>query len=245
VAEAALIPMRPVRPYLSIALVAASLSLSALPEARAQQAASGDAAKSMVGDWEMSNADRDRKCTVSLKPTAQGPGFAVVFDSKCGALFPFSKQVTAWRVGDRGALQFIDANAQTLLEVSDVEGGLLQGERPGEGLLFLQTLAGAALDERKPEQFVGDWTIVSGSKAICRLTLTTTPAPGADTLLLRLKPGCGAAVARFNPVAWQFDLGQLVLHPANGNPWRFEEGDQGAWRRIPETRPAMQLVRQP
>jgi hypothetical protein len=212
--------------------------------AKAQQPAPGDAAKSAVGDWEMSNADRDRKCTVSLKAAAQGAGFAVVFDSKCGTLFPFTKQVTAWRVGDRGAIQLIDAAAQTLLEVSDVEGGLLQGERPGEGLLFLQTLAGAALEERKPEQFVGDWTIVRGGKPICRLTLTAAPA-AADTLALRLKPGCDAAVARFNPVTWQFDLGQLVLLPANGNPWRFEEGDQGAWRRIPETRPVMQLVRQP
>jgi hypothetical protein len=217
----------------------------ASPAARAQQAASGDAAKSVVGDWEMSNADRDRKCTVSLKPAAQGPAFAVAFDSKCAALFPFTKQVTAWRVGDRGAIQFIDANAQVLLEVSDVEGGLLQGERSGEGLLFLQTLAGAALEERKPEQFAGDWTIVSGGKPICRLALTATPAAAADTLALRIKPGCGASVVRFNPVAWQFDLGQLVLLPASGSPWRFEEGDQGAWRRIPETRPPMQLVRQP
>jgi hypothetical protein len=235
--------MRMPGPWLTACTLAgAALGAGLAMPAHAQPA--DDAGRSAVGHWEMSDAERDRTCAVTLAPDTAEHGFAITFDAKCGTLFPFTRQVVAWRVGERGAIQFIDADAQTVLEISEVEGGLLEGERPDEGLLFLQIASVAALEERKPEQFVGEWTITQAGKPVCRITLTATPAtPG--TLVLRTKPGCGAAVARFGPVAWQFDRGQLVLLAQHGAPWRFEEGDSAAWQRIPETRPPMQLVRRP
>ena len=70
-----------------------------------------------------------------------GGGLALEWERKCAELFPFTREVTAWKVGAREAIQLLDPKGQTMLELTEVEGGLYEGERPGEGLLFLQSVA--------------------------------------------------------------------------------------------------------
>jgi hypothetical protein len=40
------------------------------------------------------------------------------------------------------------------------------------------------------------------------------------------------------------DRGQLVMRSGKGEAWRFEESETTAWRRVPETRQPILLVRQ-
>jgi hypothetical protein len=203
-----------------------------------------EAAKTVAGAWELSNADRDRSCTVTLKATAGLGGFALDWERKCAELFAFTREATAWKIGARDAIQLVDPKAKAVLELTEVEGGLYEGERPGEGLLFLQSLAGGGTDQRKAEQVVGDWAFSRGAgKPLCQVTLAGTAA-AQDAFALRVKPGCDAVITRFGPVAWRLDRGQLVLIPSRGEPWRFEETDPTTWRRIPEGRQPVQLVRQ-
>jgi len=204
----------------------------------------GEAAKAIAGTWELSNADRDRSCTVTLKPAAGSGGFALEWERKCADLFAFTQAITAWKVGARDSIQLVDAKAQAVLELSEVEGGLYEGERPGEGLLFLQSLASGANEQRQAEQMVGEWAFVQANgKPLCQVTLAGAAA-AQDAFVLRVKPGCDPLVTRFGPVAWRLDRGQLVLIPSRGEPWRFEESDPTTWRRIPEGRQPLQLVRQ-
>src|SRR5436190_19564701 len=93
--------------------------LAGVPAGLAQP--SGDIAKAVVGTWELSNADRDRSCTVNLKATASGPGFALEWDRKCAEVFPFTREATAWKIGVRDALQLVDARGQSILELTEVE----------------------------------------------------------------------------------------------------------------------------
>jgi protease inhibitor Inh len=227
---------------LRIALIAGGLWLA--PQfACAQAPPASEAAKAAVGQWEFSNADRDRSCTLTLRGTPAPGGLALDWERKCGELFPFTREATAWTVGAREAIHLLDRAGRTLLELSEVEGGLYEGERPGEGILFLQSVAAGAA-ERTPEQMAGDWAFVRGTgKPICTMTLVNSTA-GPETLTLRLKPGCDALVTRFGPVSWRMDRGQLVLMAKAGEPWRFEEADAMTWRRIPEGRQPLQLVRQ-
>jgi hypothetical protein len=227
---------------LATAMVAACFLLAPtrLP---AQTPVASEAAKAAVGQWEFSNADRDRSCALTLRGTAAPGGLALDWERKCAELFPFTREVTAWTVGAREAIQLLDRSGKTLLELTEVEGGLYEGERPGEGLLFLQSVA-AGSAERTPEQMAGDWAFVRGTgKPICTVTLVNAAA-GPEHFALRLKPGCDALVARFGPTTWRMDRGQLVLMPKAGEPWRFEESDAMTWRRIPEGRQPLQLVRQ-
>ncbi|MBX6426222.1 MAG: AprI/Inh family metalloprotease inhibitor [Variibacter sp.] len=227
----------------ALAVLGGLLASAATAPAQAPAPAS-EAAKGAVGTWEMSNAERDRTCIVTLKDAAAGVGAAIAWDPKCAEAFPFTRNVVAWTVGAREAIQLLDARGRPVLELSEVEGGLYEGERPGEGLVFLQSVAGGAAEQRKPEELAGEWAFTRESgRPLCRVTLTTTPA-AQDALAVKVKPGCDAAVAGFGPVAWRFDRGQLVLIPARGEVWRFEEVDPTTWQRIPELREPLRLVRQ-
>ena len=230
-------------------LAALGLLLAGIGTPHAQDAP--EAAKTVVGAWEMSNADRDRKCVVTLKSakagteSGAGPALALEFEPTCAALFPFTRNVAGWAVGQLDSIRLLDAKGEALVEFSEVEGGLYEAERPGEGLLFLQSVAAGRAEARSPEQLAGEWALMRGgaAKPICRITLLTAAAAG-DRLALRLAPGCDALVTGFNPTGWSLDRGQLLLSPARGEPWRFEESDPTTWRRIPEGRQPLTLVRQ-
>lgn len=207
--------------------------------------ASPDAAKAVAGAWELSNADRDRTCTVTLRGTAAAPGLALQWDGKCAGLFPFSREIVAWTITAKDAIQLLDKTGKPILELSEVEGGLYEGERPGEGLLFLQNVAaGGGATGRTAEEMSGDWAFTRGAgRPICQITLANTPA-GPDTMALRVKPGCDASITRFGPVAWQMDRGQLVMSSKGGEAWQFEETEPMQWRRIPEAPQPLVLVKQ-
>jgi len=206
--------------------------------------APSDAAKAVAGAWEFSNADRDKRCTVTFKTDAGAAGMKLDFDRACATVFPFIKEVAGWTIAENDFLRFVDAKGKAILEFSEVESGMFEAPRPGEGILFLQTAASVEPPPATPEQVAGDWSVVRGGGApICTLTLTTTTA-GQDSYALRLKPGCDAFVTRFAPTAWQMDRSEIVLKGARNQSWRFESGaDAKTWQRVPETRDPVLLVR--
>ena len=203
----------------------------------------GDSAKAVVGTWEFSNADRDKICTVTLKSDPASGGFKVEFDKNCGNLFPLVNDVVAWNFPENDLLHLLDAEGKSLVEFSEVEDGIYEAPTPGVGVLFLQNPAAAGPPPKPPEQLAGDWAIVRGSGApLCRLTLAATAVQ--DGLKVTVIPGCDPAIARLNWTLWRIDRDELMLVPARGNPWRFEEVDANTWSRIPETADAIMLVRQ-
>jgi hypothetical protein len=226
----------------SIAL-AACLAFTAGP-AMAQTRPS-DAAQGMVGSWELSNADRDKVCNVTFKTEVARGGYVISFDDSCGSLFPAMRDVVAWTIGKRDVLLLNDAKGQPVLELLEVEAGTYEGLRPNEGRYVLQNAAvAAATEDRSADQMFGDWEFVrGGGRPICALTLESVAAD-ADSFAISLKPGCDAAIMRFNPVAWRLDRGQLMMLSSGGESWRFQESDATTWRRVPEARQPMLLVRQ-
>ena len=73
-------------------LVVIALALSAAG-AGAQAPAPSDAAKDMVGAWEISNAARDKTCPVTFKLDPGAGGFKLGLDEACGTAFPSLKDV--------------------------------------------------------------------------------------------------------------------------------------------------------
>jgi hypothetical protein len=128
------------------------LSASLLVEAAAAQTPPSEATKRMAGSWEISNADRDKICLVTLQPQTAPGGLKLEFDKACAGVFPFVKGVSAWTIGG-DSVRFVDSKSKPVLEVGEVEDGMFQGEQRGEGLYFMQR-PGAANDlapERFPE----------------------------------------------------------------------------------------------
>lgn len=201
-----------------------------------------DAAKAVLGPWDFSNADRDRRCTVTLKGETAPGGLKIDLEKACATAFPFLREVVAWSIAENDFLRLLDAKGKALLEFSQVEDGIYEAPRPGEGILFLQTVASLEPPAPSPEQMAGDWTLTRGGRPICIVTLAATPAAG-DDFALKVKPGCDALVTRFAPNTWQMDRGELVFKGAHEQFWRFEANDAATWQRVPESPNPIMLVR--
>jgi hypothetical protein len=221
------------------AVVAASQALAQRP------ITSNETFKTMIGKWEISNADRDRTCQLTFNTDPSGTLFKLELDKACAVQMPELKDVTGWTIGGLDLVKLIDGKGKPVFEFSEVEDGIFEAQRPGEGIFFMQNAATAApAVSISLEQMAGDWGVVRGSgKTVCTITLTNTAA-GDDAFALKLKPGCEAFVTGFGPAAWYLDRGELVLKSKAGRFWRFEANNPTNWQRVPESREPINLVRQ-
>jgi len=217
------------------------------PDANAPAAATEPAAppsppRTMVGSWEFSNADREKVCTITFRAETSRAGKKVEFDPACAGHFSFIRDVVAWSHADNDFLRLLDARGQAVLEFSEVEGGIFEAPRPGEGILFIQNAASLGPAPRTAAQMTGEWSIVRrAGKPICALTLSD--AASGEEFVVRVRPPCDALVTRFGPATWQMDRGELVLKSASGRTWRFEPTEDAKWQRVPNTADPMLMVR--
>jgi Protease inhibitor Inh len=216
------------------AFVAASaLAQAPLPEPN-------DAARALVGVWELSNPDRDRRCQITFRLDPVPPGRALTFSSSCAAAFPDLRATAAWQLARDDSLRLVDKQGTVLLELNEVEAGMYE-TTPSHTHYFLQTLA-AINKERITDDLFGEWQFTRGTaRVICQMTLGNT-AYDTDSFVLTLKPGCDPLITRFAPVSWRLDRGQFVMLSSAGQSWRFEESE-ATWNRIPAMRPPLQMVR--
>ena len=211
--------------------------------AQAQPAAPAlsDAAKALIGSWEFANADRDKRCTITFRTDVSPAGLKVEFDRPCVGLYPFVRDIAAWSLNEGDFLRLLDAKGKSVLEFSEVESGIYEAPKPGEGILFIQNASAAGPEPRTAAQMAGEWVIQSNGRQICALTLSNTAV--GEEFAVRVKQPCDQLVTRFAPATWSMERGELVMKPARGQPWRFEEGDEQAWRRVPSTADSMQLIK--
>jgi hypothetical protein len=233
-----------------VALIAFAAPLCAQappPDANAPAAATGPAAppsppRTMVGNWELSNADREKICTVTFRAESSRAGKKVEFDPACAGHFSFIRDVAAWTHAENDFLRLLDSSGQSVLEFSEVESGIFEAPRPGEGILFIQNPAALGPAPRTAAQMAGEWSIVRrAGKPICALTLSN--AASGEDFVVRVQPPCDALVTRFAPATWQMDRGELVLKAANGRAWRFEEAEDSKWQRVPNTADPVLMMR--
>jgi hypothetical protein len=199
--------------------------------------------KAMLGAWEFSNADRDKSCTVTFKAERAAIGYRLEFDPKCADDFPLVRDIAGWDYPDNDLLHLLDARGKSLVDFSEVEMGMFEAPTAGLGVLFLQNSADAGSLPIPLDQVTGDWTLLRGAgKPLCTISLNTNPAD--EGFSLTLKPGCDAAIARLNFVRWRLDRDELMIAPARGTPWRFEQNDANTWERVPGSSNPYRLVRQ-
>lgn len=224
-------------------LLALAAVLMIAPDAAAQDVRS--LTKEMVGEWELSTAGRDKTCIVTLKSDSSPQGLKLELDKGCGAALPFTKGIVAWSVKGLDIVRLQDAAGQSVIDVTEVESGIFEGLRQGEGVYLLQNLAAARALSKSADQLIGDWAMVRGSgKSICGLTLTNTEATTPENFAVYLKPRCDPLVAAFAPTIWRIERGELLLQSAKGEIWRFEADDNAQWRRIPDSADPLLLTRQ-
>jgi len=232
---------------MSVGRACATIVALSVLSALASPARSQDAStlkKDMIGQWELATTERSKTCVVTLKPDTTSQGMKLELEPGCAAALPFTREITAWNIkglGDIVRLQ--DAAGQPVIDFTEVESGIFEGLRTGEGVYILQNLAAARSLAKSMDQMIGDWSMVRGNgQAVCGLTLTNTEATG-DNFQVFLKPKCDPAVAAFAPTQWRLDHGRMLLMSASGQAWQFEADDNAQWRRVPDSADPLIMVR--
>jgi hypothetical protein len=228
------------RPGIAVAALVGSLVCA--PQAVSQDAAT--LKKDMVGQWELSTTERSKTCVVTLKGDATAQGLRLELEPGCAKALPFTKDIIAWNVKGLDIVRLQDAAGQPVIDFTEVESGIFEGLRQGEGIYILQNLAAARSLAKSMDQMIGDWAMVRGNgQSICGLTLTNTEAT-LENFQVYLKPRCDPAVAAFAPTAWRLERGELLLMSANGEAWRFQADDNAQWRRVPDSADPLIMLRQ-
>jgi protease inhibitor Inh len=225
-----------------IALVALSALIVCGSQAWSQDAST--LKKDMIGQWELSTTERSKTCVVTLKNDATPQGLKLELEPGCAAALPFTKDITAWNVRGLDIVRLQDAAGQPVIDFTEVESGIFEGLRQGEGIYILQNLAAARSLAKSMDQMIGDWSMVRGNgQVVCGLTLTNNEA-SPDNFQVFLKPKCDPTIAAFAPKQWRLDHGQMVLMSASGETWQFEADDNAQWRRVPDSADPLIMLRQ-
>src|ERR1700686_2093341 len=175
--------------------------------------------KDMIGQWELSTTERSKTCVVTLKSDSTPQGLKLELEPGCAAALPFTKDITAWSIKGLDIVRLQDAAGESVIDFTEVETGIFEGLRQGEGIYILQNLAAARSLAKSMDQMIGDWAMVRGNgQAICGLTLTNNEAT-PDNFQVFLKPKCDPAIAAFAPRQWRLGHGPMVLMPAKGETW--------------------------
>jgi hypothetical protein len=232
--------MRSRPPRVAVAALLAPLAL-AYP-AVAQDATT--LKKEMIGQWELSTTERSKTCVVTLKADAAPQGLKLELEPGCAKALPFAKDITAWNIKGLDIVRLQDASGQPVIDFTEVESGIFEGLRQGEGIYILQNLAAARSLAKSMDQMIGDWAMVRGNgRPVCGLTLTNTDA-GSDNFQVFLKPRCDPAVEAFGPTMWRLERGELLLMAANGDIWHFQADDNAQWRLVPDSADPLIMLRQ-
>lgn len=237
--------MRKIRPILLTACCTAMLWVTSSASAqKVQDNVQGDmpaAVTELAGNWEISNADREKSCNLVLKREGSKDGGRIELGKDCGNAFPALKGLSNWRLV-KGDLRFINSQGRLVINFTEVESGMYEAEHK-DGLYFLQSqneIAPASI--RKTEDMFGDWVLARAGKTICMVTLTNASA-GETSFALRVQPGCDQAALSLQPSHWLMDRGELVLSANDGQSLRFEEYEPGQWRRVPDGAGGLTIAR--
>ena len=133
----------------------------------------------MAGSWEFSNADREKTCTITFRnDRRQGRQARRVRSELRQAVSVHSRRSPAGGSSDNDFLRLLDAHGNSVLEFSEVENGIFEAPKPGEGILFIQNpdRPRRAAEDRRPDDRRMAVIVHRTGKRVCGLTLSDTAA---------------------------------------------------------------------
>lgn len=223
-------------------IIVALLAVASQTQAEVPDASS--LKKAMIGQWELATTERSKTCVVTMKNEATPRGLKLELEPTCAAALPFTKDITGWSVKGLDIVRLQDASGEAVIDFTEVETGIFEGLRQGEGVYILQNLAAARSLAKSMDQMIGDWAMVRGNgNTVCSLVLTNNDA-GNDNFQVFVKPKCEPAVATFAPTQWRLEHGQMILMSDRGETWRFEADDNAQWRLVPDSANPLIMLRQ-
>lgn len=214
-----------------------------------------------AGVWELSLEGSHRKCRLTLGLEPAGNRHAIRFPLGCRRALPVLATAVSWGL-DEARIRVFDTGGQPLLTLRpSAEGGLFTAESEGRIYrLERQDHAAAAVPRPAlsaplpppsappptpmvdpatapaPETLPGLYAVDRGlERDLCRLALAPTPASGSGPFELRVEENCrDRGLAVFDPVAWRYQAGRLILTARRGFDATLVADRPEHWRRHPE-----------
>ncbi len=233
------------------ALAASAAQAQTRPAAPAQ---TPPAIVALQGAWELTTQDGRGKCRVTLRANEVKGGRAVGFPTTCRRPFPFLQRVSAWSVSDAGFIRLNDAEGRPVLAFEDEPAALKLKATTPEGATVLMDSQG------RPRRFVerpaapppprvafdparappaaslpGTYGMhrYQGGE-VCRIALTTDPGAADGRFLARHPVRCrDKGLQVFDPVAWRYAGGRLMLIARRGHEMVLLPTGEGEWRKDP------------
>jgi len=87
-------------------------------------------------------AQQDLRCHADKSDTA-GQGLRLELEPGCATALPFTKDIAAWTLPGWIFVRLQDASGQPVIDFTEVESGIFEGLRQGEGIYILQEPAAA------------------------------------------------------------------------------------------------------
>src|ERR1700754_1454245 len=116
------------------ALVSATLLASVMMGSLVQAQDAAGLKKDMIGQWELSTTERSKTCVVTLKGDSTPQGLKLELEPGCPAALPFTKDITAWSIKGLDIVRLQDAAGESVIDFTEVETGIFEGLRQGEGI---------------------------------------------------------------------------------------------------------------
>ena len=89
----------------------------AIVPARAEGARS--LAGEMVGQWELSTAERSKTCVVTLRGDGPNTAMKLELEKGCAEALPFTREITAWSIKGLDIVRLQDASGQSVIDVTE------------------------------------------------------------------------------------------------------------------------------
>jgi hypothetical protein len=224
------------RPILSFILLIALTATATAQQTAARPKPDSEEARLLASNYELTNADGTLRCPIGLEARAAGAGLALMFErDKCNSMFGFLGEVAGWAPGMAGAILFVAPNGKVVAEFTEGVGGTYEAIRENDGVYFLANLQFVdPAQQVQVTELYGEWQFSApDGPPICRIELSDDIA-GDGIFIARVKPECDATIARFAPVLWQYERGDIVLRSKGGDTWRFEGQESGVWTKVPD-----------
>ena len=127
----------------------------------------------MVGGWEISNADRDRRCPMTFSVEPAPGGYKIDLDAELRHRLSVARQRRGLELRTQGCAAAARRQGRRGARVHRGRERHVRIRARREGLLFLQTQAAFKVETRTADQIVGDWSLLrEADKPLCRLTLS-------------------------------------------------------------------------
>ena len=132
---------------------------------------------------------------------------------------------------------------QPVIDFTEVESGIFEGLRQGEGVYILQNLAAARSLAKSMDQMIGDWPMVRGNGQ-ADLRADADQHRGRR----RQFPGLRQAEMRSRGRSLRADAMAARARPddpdvEDGETWQFEADDNAQWRRVPDSADGLIMLR--